>query len=346
VFKGHLYGKEVAVKKLTEGASEWGTRQFESEMKLLTSIAHGSICRLLAFSSDGPKLLVMELCTGGALNDRLACTADGRVPPPPLTWRHRLRIAVDVAKALAHLHSQDPPLIHRDLKTANVLLDGAGKTKVGGGGCFKHSSTRHRSPPVRPPVRLTCFFSVAALPQVADFGTVRAGAAAESGATHASTKVICGTQGYMPEVQCLHDTAILPFALAILLAAAFFYCILRSDPPVHPRALVSSCSVIIQEYHSRGQVTVKLDSFSYAVVLLELITGQPIAGVIDLLFDGDEEGAIFKNIQQHADPKAGQWPKKVAKGLAGIAQQCHMHHPKGRATVSSVLPKLEALLAV
>jgi hypothetical protein len=125
VYKGHLFGQAVAVKKLNEGASEWGTQQFESECALLTKVTHGNICRLLAFSTDGPcRCLVMEFCTGGALEDRLACKApNGHMKPAPLQWQHRVQIALDVGLALEHLHSLQPPQIHRDLKSANVLLD-------------------------------------------------------------------------------------------------------------------------------------------------------------------------------------------------------------------------------
>ena len=115
VYKGHCFGQAVAVKKLNEGASEWGARQFEAEMKMLTTVTHANICRLLAFSTDGPcRCLVMEFCAGGALDDRLACRApDGHVQPAPLQWQRRVQIAYQIALALEHLHSMSPPLIHR-----------------------------------------------------------------------------------------------------------------------------------------------------------------------------------------------------------------------------------------
>jgi serine/threonine protein kinase len=68
---------------------------------------------------------------------------------------------VGIASALVHLHSYRPQLLHRDLKTANVLLDGAGKAKV------------------------------------ADFGTVREGPTKQSGDTHMQTERRVGTRVYM-----------------------------------------------------------------------------------------------------------------------------------------------------
>jgi len=75
VYKGDLRGQAVAVKKLNTGAAESEKellkKQFESEQELLLKITHPNICRLLAYSTDGPNaLLVMELCTGGELFDK------------------------------------------------------------------------------------------------------------------------------------------------------------------------------------------------------------------------------------------------------------------------------------
>jgi hypothetical protein len=117
--RAQVFGFLVAVKRLTEGASDWDTRQFEAEYSTLCKVTHPSVCRLFAFSTDGPnRCLLLELCSGGALDTRLRCLAvsAGAAPPAPLQWRHRLRIALDIARALAHLHSQEPPILHRDMK--------------------------------------------------------------------------------------------------------------------------------------------------------------------------------------------------------------------------------------
>ena len=59
-----------------------------------------------------------------------AAAAAAEANRKPLPWQQRAWIAVQVASALAHLHSRDPPMIHRDVKSANVLLDGEGNAKV------------------------------------------------------------------------------------------------------------------------------------------------------------------------------------------------------------------------
>jgi serine/threonine protein kinase len=130
VFTGQLFGMYVAVKHLAADPDEWDETQFQSEMELLCAVSHPCICRLFAYSTDVRLCLVLELCTGGSLDKRIACE-DGS-EHGVLLWDHRMRIAVTIAVALVHLHSLDPPVLHRDVKSQNVLLDGAGNAKVAG----------------------------------------------------------------------------------------------------------------------------------------------------------------------------------------------------------------------
>jgi hypothetical protein len=131
VFYGILHSEsglkyDVAVKRLKKASSlnpaqvELSRKQFGVELNLLTRYIHPNIVRLVAFSSDGPELcLVYEYMENGALSHRLDC----KDKTTPLGWRVRIKIGLDIAVALDFLHNRYRlPVIHRDVKSANVLL--------------------------------------------------------------------------------------------------------------------------------------------------------------------------------------------------------------------------------
>jgi serine/threonine protein kinase len=62
----------------------------------------------------------------GSLEQRLQPAAAAAAAHAPLSWTERVRICKEVAQGLIWLHTQEPPILHMDLKTANVLLDGCG----------------------------------------------------------------------------------------------------------------------------------------------------------------------------------------------------------------------------
>ena len=94
------------------------------------------------------------------------------------------------------------------------------------------------------------------------------------------------------------------------------------------------------EYHNFGQVSTRTDVYSFGVILLELLMGLPAREVVGMLI---EDRDFFDSMQGHADARAGVWPKKVVKTLAGIAKGCSDYRPRERATVQKVLPKVKAL---
>ena len=97
---------------------------------------------------------------------------------------------------------------------------------------------------------------------------------------------------------------------------------------------------------ARGQVSVKLDAYSFGVVLLELLLGQPHPAVHEALYDDEE---FFANaFRSHADrrPGVGAWPEGVATGVgvARTAEALLRFRAQRRATVLEIFPGLEALL--
>ncbi|KAI5673275.1 hypothetical protein M9H77_13639 [Catharanthus roseus] len=110
----------VAVKRL-EGGTQDAIREFETEVELLSKIQHPNIISLLGYSIHGEtRLLVYELMQNGSLEAQLHGPSRGSV----LTWFLRMKIALDIARGLEYLHEHcNPPVIHRDLKSSNILLD-------------------------------------------------------------------------------------------------------------------------------------------------------------------------------------------------------------------------------
>ncbi|XP_050225991.1 probable LRR receptor-like serine/threonine-protein kinase At1g74360 [Mercurialis annua] len=129
VYRGVLPdGREVAVKKLHREGIE-GEKEFRAEMEVLSGNSfgwpHPNLVTLYGWCLNGSeKLLVYEYMKGGSLEDLVSDTTR-------LTWRRRINIAIDVARALVFLHHECyPSIVHRDVKASNVLLDKDGNARV------------------------------------------------------------------------------------------------------------------------------------------------------------------------------------------------------------------------
>lgn len=121
VYKGHVNNRTIAVKKLSamvDISSEELKDQFYQEIKVMARCQHENLAELLGFSSDGDDLcLVYVYMPNGSLLDRLSCLDD----TPPLSWHRRCKIAQGSANGINYLHENHH--IHRDIKSANILLD-------------------------------------------------------------------------------------------------------------------------------------------------------------------------------------------------------------------------------
>ncbi|CAK7330968.1 unnamed protein product [Dovyalis caffra] len=116
VYKAVLRGRHVAVKKLSKGF-EIG-QEVDNEIEILSKIHSPRLVNLLGFANDTKEsLLVVEFMSNGTLYDILHSNSR------PPSWGRRVRMALQIAKAIDTLHSQSPPIIHRDIKSANVLID-------------------------------------------------------------------------------------------------------------------------------------------------------------------------------------------------------------------------------
>lgn len=110
----------AAVKKIDNGGPD-AEREFENEVNWLCKIRHQNIIKLLGHCIHGEtRFLVYEMMQNGSLESQLHGPSHGSA----LTWHIRMKIAVDVARGLEYLHEhRSPPVVHRDLKSSNILLD-------------------------------------------------------------------------------------------------------------------------------------------------------------------------------------------------------------------------------
>lgn len=135
VFKGNFKNSDVAIKAMNYkhehvNKGQVDLQQSYNELKYLNTLRHDNILAVYGYSINGEKpCLVYQLMKGGSLDSRLR-THSSR---PPLTWQQRMSIALGTATGICFLHTarKSKPLIHGDIKPANILLDHCLQPKIG-----------------------------------------------------------------------------------------------------------------------------------------------------------------------------------------------------------------------
>ncbi|KAJ0251854.1 Protein kinase domain-containing protein [Hirschfeldia incana] len=128
VYKACLNNHTLAAVKKIENVSQEAKREFQNEVDLLSKIHHPNIISLLGYTSEiSSSFIVYDLMENGSLDAQLHGPSRGSA----LTWHMRMKIALDTARGVEYLHERcHPPVIHRDIKSSNILLDSSFNAKI------------------------------------------------------------------------------------------------------------------------------------------------------------------------------------------------------------------------
>ena len=126
VFRGKLFGKEVAVKKLiNQDLDPDSLNSFKKEVQIMAKLRHPNVLLFMGASTKpGDLMLVTELMPKGSVYDLMHDKNN------QLSFKRRMKMAKQAALGMNWLHCSKPPFIHRDLKTSNLLVDDGYNVKV------------------------------------------------------------------------------------------------------------------------------------------------------------------------------------------------------------------------
>ncbi|KAK3211148.1 hypothetical protein Dsin_015854 [Dipteronia sinensis] len=129
VYKGYStdFDMPIAVKRISRGSKQ-GKKEYITEVKIISQLRHRNLVQLLGWCHDrGEFLIVFELMPNGSLDSHLFGQKSR-----PLSWAVRYKISLGLAAALLYLHEEwEQCVVHRDIKSSNVMLDSSFNVKLG-----------------------------------------------------------------------------------------------------------------------------------------------------------------------------------------------------------------------
>ena len=131
VYKAKWHGTNVAVKKTLDVATHNTIKEFAAEIRLMRDLRHPNIVLFLGAVVDAPSMcIVTELMKRGNLHSILHDYDNVVRETVADNGRLRLQMATDCARGMSYLHSRSPPIVHHDLKPANLLVDSKWNLKI------------------------------------------------------------------------------------------------------------------------------------------------------------------------------------------------------------------------
>lgn len=146
VYKAEMSAGGVFAVKVLSSQSKQGEKEFLTEVMVLGRLHHRNLVNLVGYCAEkGHRILIYEFMSNGSLAEILY--GDDH---EPLSWEMRVQIAQDVARGIEYLHEgATPPVIHRDIKSSNILLDKSMKARVADFGLSKEVTTDYPNSGVR-----------------------------------------------------------------------------------------------------------------------------------------------------------------------------------------------------
>ncbi|KAF1898470.1 hypothetical protein Lal_00042165 [Lupinus albus] len=301
VYYANLRGEKAAIKKMDMKAS----KEFLAELKVLTHVHHLNLVRLIGYSIEGSLCLVYEFIENGNLSQHLH--GSGREPLP---WPIRVQIALDSARGLEYIHEHTMPIyIHRDIKSANILVDKNFRGKV-------------------EYVPRSLFLKIlSVLWKVADFGLAKL---AEIGSSSRPTARLVGTFGYMaPEYAQYGDVSpkvdVYAFGVVLYELISAKEAIIQSIVDSKSLVALVNLDFSTEQFYYSNQ-----PSASFLVVLnFEGVLCQP-----------DQTEDLCKLV----DPRLGDnYPIDSVMKLAQLAKACTQDNPQLRPSMRSIVVALMTL---